>query len=123
MMKAESRDTPIVHARSGNLCPFYHSRQHTPVAGGLGEDDERGRFQPRRDLFKRLGKWRRRREDSLVRDNRQELVQAGPREGPRGSALGQLAYTGGSLLMPLVVASMGTDKDVCIDSDQPPRPS
>ena len=123
MMNAQGRDSPIVHARSSNLRPSHDSRQHIPVAFRLSEHHQRRRLEPRCDLFKRLGKWSRRREDPLVRDDRQKLVQAGPRKGPRSSTLCQFTQTGGSLLMPLAVAAMSIDKDVCIDSDQPPRPS
>jgi len=53
-------------------------------------------------------------------DNRQKLMQTGPRKSPRVSTFSQLAHTGGSQLMPWTVTPMCVNEDVRIDCDQSP---
>jgi hypothetical protein len=62
---------------------FDQSMKYVPIAFRLGNHYERRRFEPSRYLF--ASRWwrRRRRENSFVRHDREKLMYARPRQGPR----------------------------------------
>jgi len=80
--QAKGRDAGVVHPRAGNPSGLDLRAQVSPVLGTLREEHEARRLEPRLDLVEGgLGR-RRRIPDPRMRGDRQELVDAGPGEGP-----------------------------------------
>ena len=86
---AERGDARVVHARAGHLARLEQRTNRSPVVGALTQQQEARRLQPRVDLRERPARGCRRVVYAGMRDDGQELVDAGPRNRPRGTTFGE----------------------------------
>ena len=82
MVKAEGCDTGIMHGSTFDPGPVHNFLPCVIEAFPFAEQDQLGRFQPAVDLLESIGQRRRRIVNAGMRDYRQKLVQAGPRDRP-----------------------------------------
>ena len=61
--------------------------------------------------------------NSRVGDNRQELMNTGPRDAPRHMTLGQSPNAGVGRCVPFGIRAVGVDENVRVGCNQLPRPS
>ncbi len=123
MLEAQRRNARIVHPRAGDAACHDLIAQFPPVLRALGEEHQTRRLEPSFDLIEGCLGRRRGIPDPRVGGDRQELVDAGPGQGPRRPRLGQLADAGGGPFVPFRFGPVRVDKEVRVDGDQPPWPS
>lgn len=80
---AKRCDAGIMDLRARHPTRPKKNGQLVEVALGFGEENESPRLEPGGDLRERFLDRRGRPEDPRVRDDRQKLVNAGPRHSPR----------------------------------------
>jgi hypothetical protein len=80
-----------------------------PVRRGLGQERQRWRFEPGVNLVKGPGQRCRWRTDAWMSDDREELVQAWPRNDPDCRLLGQLCNASRGCIMERRVFAMRVD--------------
>ena len=56
-----------------------------------------------------------------MRDDREELVDARPGDGPGGASFGETAEPGRGAVVPVGVGAVGVDEDVRVDCDHAKR--
>jgi hypothetical protein len=120
---AERCDARVVDLRAGDPPFLQGTPQLRPVTVGLGHKDQTGGFEPCRYLIDRHGERRRRRVNSRVGHDGQELVETRPGNAPRGSPFCQFGDPVVGDVMPRRVLPMGVNEQVGVESDHPPRPS
>jgi len=123
VLNAQRSHSGVMHPRTDDPATGKQASQLTPVRIGFGEQHEARRFEPCVDLgerdLKRSG-WR---ENPEMRDDRQELVHARPRNRPCGPALREARHARRGSFVPVDVLPLRIDQDVDIESDHVPRPS
>lgn len=119
---ADRGDAGVVDAGTGNAAGFEKPAELGPVAVGLAQEREARGFEPGVHLPERGGERRGGLVDPGVRDDGEELVDAGPRDRPRGLAFGEGLEPRDGLVVPLRVLAVRVDEQVAVDRDRAPRP-
>lgn len=120
---AERGHAGVVHRRASDPALDQGGTQAGPVPLDLGEENKARSFEPRLYLIQRGFQRAGRSEDPRMGDNREELVDAGPRDAPGRSVLGELRDPCGRCPVPLGIFAVSVDEEIRIDRDHPPRPS
>lgn len=84
MVAAKRRHAGIVHLGARNAPMDKQRPQAPPMPRLFRQEGEGGRFEPGIYLGQSAGERGRRRVDTRMRNNGKELMQARPRNGPRG---------------------------------------
>src|SRR6185369_1071817 len=124
MVATERRDARVVYLGPGDPTRPKDVAKLGPVRRSFAQQDETGRRHPGFDLSDRSFERRRGVKDSGVSHRAQELVEAGPRDRPGRSSLGQRRQVMLGRIVKRRVVAMRVDEDVRVDRDHsPPRPS
>ena len=87
-MNAQGSDSRIMYSGSVDLRLLYQAREHFSIACGLRKQHYARRVEPRIYLLKSFRRGRGWGINPVMRDDCQELVDAGPRNGPGWHAFG-----------------------------------
>lgn len=123
MLHAQCGDARIVHLGSLDFACQEKRLELMPMALPFPEQHESRRFQPRIDLVNGGVDRRGRCIDTWMGHDGEKLMDARPRNRPRCPSFRErLDYSGGPYV-PFAVLAVGVDQQICVNGDQPPRPS
>src|SRR5262245_27133665 len=89
MVQAERGDVRVVDAWTGDAALDDQAAERRPVVGAFAQQHQRWRLEPGVDLDSSLLRRARASPDSRMSDDSDELVDRGPRNGPRSRLLGE----------------------------------
>jgi len=89
MLEADRRDARIMDLGAGGLPASNEGAEPRPMAGAFSQQDQARRSEPGFDLIDGEIERCRRGVDPRVRRDGQELVEAGPGDGPGSAAFGE----------------------------------
>ena len=123
MQAAEGCDPGVMYGGTRDTAGLECGGQFRPITGRLSLQHQARSLHPSLDLS--LGNLQRAGGIvyARVRYDGQELMQARPRNGPRGAAIGEFGKASAGCLMPGRVLAMSVNQDVGIHRDHAPRPS
>jgi len=116
MLQAQGGDARVMDRGSGDARLRHQCAKRGPVPVAFGQQHQGGTLEPGGDLCQRARHWGRWVVDARVSEDRKELVQAGPGDGPGRARFGALRQTGESGGMEGRTLAMRTDPQVGVDA-------
>jgi len=121
-MQANRCNTRVVDLRSRDLAGSQHLLQQIEVPRPLANRFAHGRVKPLPYRGQRQVGWRGRIVNPGMRDNGNELVNAGPGYRPSRRSIGKLDHDGKCTFMQRGILTMSIHEDVRVNSLHAPRP-
>lgn len=115
MLQAQDGNMSIVDQVAGGICLANHFTEQGSVALCFGEEQERRRSQQTAQISERDFQRNGRMKNARVSNDSEELVNAGPRDGPRSRSLGEVLDQRESRGVVRVRLHFGEYQDVRID--------